>query len=159
MALREMLNAQRCLLSLQILDMARQRDKRVKVVGGGHSPSDIACTDDFMIQMGKMNRVLKVRPAAGRWRGGLEMWWHSCSCSYRGQGDHQCHTQGERRKDGEAFLSSQPGLFQNQTLKCWCRTREWPFSQRKSIPRVLEVYGELKKCKDVMSSQRTFSEG
>ncbi|NXX01334.1 GGLO oxidase, partial [Larus smithsonianus] len=44
----------------EILDMARQRDKRVKVVGGGHSPSDIACTDDFMIQMGKMNRVLKV---------------------------------------------------------------------------------------------------
>ncbi|NWX77660.1 GGLO oxidase, partial [Alca torda] len=44
----------------EILGMARQRDKRVKVVGGGHSPSDIACTDDFMIQMGKMNRVLKV---------------------------------------------------------------------------------------------------
>ncbi|KAM4680648.1 L-gulonolactone oxidase-like isoform 1-T1 [Amazona ochrocephala] len=44
----------------EILDMARQRNKRVKVVGGGHSPSDIACTDDFMIQMGKMNRVLKV---------------------------------------------------------------------------------------------------
>ncbi|XP_074942557.1 L-gulonolactone oxidase-like isoform X1 [Phalacrocorax aristotelis] len=44
----------------EILDVARQRDKRVKVVGGGHSPSDIACTDDFMIQMGKMNRVLKV---------------------------------------------------------------------------------------------------
>ncbi|OPJ70697.1 hypothetical protein AV530_008463 [Patagioenas fasciata monilis] len=43
----------------EILDMARQRHKRVKVVGGGHSPSDIACTDDFMIQMGKMNRVLK----------------------------------------------------------------------------------------------------
>ncbi|OXB60644.1 hypothetical protein ASZ78_001433 [Callipepla squamata] len=44
----------------EILDMARQRNKRVKVVGGGHSPSDIACTDDFMIQMGKMNKVLKV---------------------------------------------------------------------------------------------------
>ncbi|KFV15098.1 L-gulonolactone oxidase, partial [Pterocles gutturalis] len=44
----------------EILDMARQRGKRVKVVGGGHSPSDIACTDDFMIHMGKMNRVLKV---------------------------------------------------------------------------------------------------
>lgn len=48
-------------LPQQILDMARQRNKRVKVVGGGHSPSDIACTDDFMIQMGKMNKVLKVR--------------------------------------------------------------------------------------------------
>lgn len=50
----------------QILEMARQRGKRVKVVGGGHSPSDIACTDDFMIQMGKMNRILKVRSAVGQ---------------------------------------------------------------------------------------------
>jgi len=55
-------------LTPQILDMARQRNKRVKVVGGGHSPSDIACTDDFMIQMGKMNKVLKVR------RGGPGIW-------------------------------------------------------------------------------------
>ncbi|XP_067394275.1 L-gulonolactone oxidase isoform X2 [Emydura macquarii macquarii] len=44
----------------EILDMARQRSKRVKVVGGGHSPSDIACTDDFMVQMGKMNKILQV---------------------------------------------------------------------------------------------------
>ncbi|XP_029452079.1 L-gulonolactone oxidase-like [Rhinatrema bivittatum] len=44
----------------EILDLARQRSKRVKVVGGGHSPSDIACTDDFMIDMNKMNKILKV---------------------------------------------------------------------------------------------------
>ncbi|XP_074847617.1 L-gulonolactone oxidase-like [Carettochelys insculpta] len=44
----------------EILDLARQRSKRVKVVGGGHSPSDIACTDDFMVHMGKMNKILKV---------------------------------------------------------------------------------------------------
>ncbi|KAM3931041.1 L-gulonolactone oxidase-like [Leptodactylus fuscus] len=44
----------------EILDLARQRSKRVKVVGRGHSPSDIACTDDFMIRMDKMNKVLKV---------------------------------------------------------------------------------------------------
>ncbi|KAM5165014.1 LOW QUALITY PROTEIN: L-gulonolactone oxidase-like [Mantella aurantiaca] len=44
----------------EILDLARQRSKRVKVVGGGHSPSDIACTDDFMIRLDKMNKVLKV---------------------------------------------------------------------------------------------------
>ncbi|NWV25433.1 GGLO oxidase, partial [Origma solitaria] len=44
----------------EILDLARQRGKRVKVVGGGHSPSDIACSQDFMIHMGKMNRVLQV---------------------------------------------------------------------------------------------------
>ncbi|XP_018423978.1 PREDICTED: L-gulonolactone oxidase-like [Nanorana parkeri] len=45
----------------EILDLARQRSKRVKVVGGGHSPSDIACTDDFMIRLDKMNKVLKVK--------------------------------------------------------------------------------------------------
>ncbi|XP_054841910.1 L-gulonolactone oxidase-like [Eublepharis macularius] len=44
----------------EILDLARQRSKKVKVVGGGHSPSDIACTDDFMIQMGRMNKILKI---------------------------------------------------------------------------------------------------
>ncbi|NXD31022.1 GGLO oxidase, partial [Spelaeornis formosus] len=44
----------------EILELARQRGKRVKVVGGGHSPSDIACSEDFMIHMGKMNRILQV---------------------------------------------------------------------------------------------------
>ncbi|KAM9063713.1 L-gulonolactone oxidase [Sarcophilus harrisii] len=44
----------------QVLDLARKQNKRVKAVGGGHSPSDIACTDGFMIHMGKMNRILKV---------------------------------------------------------------------------------------------------
>ncbi|XP_066402262.1 L-gulonolactone oxidase-like [Molothrus aeneus] len=44
----------------QILELARQQGKRVKVVGGGHSPSDIACTDGFMIHMGHLNRVLQV---------------------------------------------------------------------------------------------------
>lgn len=47
-------------LCWQVLALARQQNKRVKVVGGGHSPSDIACTDGFMIHMGKMNRVLQV---------------------------------------------------------------------------------------------------
>lgn len=47
-------------MSWQVLALARQQNKRVKVVGGGHSPSDIACTDGFMIHMGKMNRVLQV---------------------------------------------------------------------------------------------------
>ncbi|XP_032990523.1 L-gulonolactone oxidase isoform X3 [Rhinolophus ferrumequinum] len=44
----------------EVLALARQQNKRVKVVGGGHSPSDIACTDGFMIHMGKMNRILQV---------------------------------------------------------------------------------------------------
>ncbi|XP_063775283.1 L-gulonolactone oxidase-like [Pseudophryne corroboree] len=45
---------------MEILDLARQRSKRVKVLGGGHSPSDIACTDDFMIRLDKMNKVIKI---------------------------------------------------------------------------------------------------
>ncbi|MEE6515876.1 hypothetical protein FKM82_025008 [Ascaphus truei] len=44
----------------EILDLARQRSKRVKVVGAGHSPSNIACTDDFMIRMDKMNKIIKM---------------------------------------------------------------------------------------------------
>ncbi|XP_034517220.1 L-gulonolactone oxidase isoform X3 [Ailuropoda melanoleuca] len=44
----------------EVLALARQQNRRVKVVGGGHSPSDIACTDGFMIHMGKMNRLLQV---------------------------------------------------------------------------------------------------
>uniref|UniRef100_A0A8C5PDD5 L-gulonolactone oxidase n=1 Tax=Leptobrachium leishanense TaxID=445787 RepID=A0A8C5PDD5_9ANUR len=44
----------------EILDLARQRSKRVKTVGGGHSPSDIACGDDFMVRMDKMNKILKI---------------------------------------------------------------------------------------------------
>lgn len=51
-------------LPWQVLALARQQNKRVKVVGGGHSPSDIACTDGFMIHMGKMNRVLQVLRAS-----------------------------------------------------------------------------------------------
>ncbi|XP_064557180.1 L-gulonolactone oxidase-like, partial [Zonotrichia leucophrys gambelii] len=43
-----------------ILALAREQGKRVKVVGGGHSPSDIACTDGFMIHLGHLNRVLQV---------------------------------------------------------------------------------------------------
>lgn len=53
------------MLPPQVLALARQQNKRVKVVGGGHSPSDIACTDGFMIHMGKMNRILKVLGALG----------------------------------------------------------------------------------------------
>ncbi|KAL6083118.1 hypothetical protein STEG23_014105 [Scotinomys teguina] len=44
----------------QVLALTQQQNKRVKVVGGGHSPSDIACTDGFMVHMGKTNRVLQV---------------------------------------------------------------------------------------------------
>jgi cell division protein FtsL len=32
----------------------------VKVVGEGHSPSDIHCTTDYMISLKKLNKVLDV---------------------------------------------------------------------------------------------------
>lgn len=45
----------------QVLEFARQQNKRVRVVGGGLSPSDIACTSDVMLSMRRMDRVLEVR--------------------------------------------------------------------------------------------------
>lgn len=46
---------------LEVLAFARQRGKKVRVVGSGFSPSDIACTSEVMISMLGLNRVLKVR--------------------------------------------------------------------------------------------------
>ncbi|XP_035827092.1 L-gulonolactone oxidase isoform X2 [Aplysia californica] len=45
---------------IRIVDYAREKGKKVKVVGFGHSPSDIACTTDFMISLKRYNKVLKV---------------------------------------------------------------------------------------------------
>ncbi|CAL1541329.1 unnamed protein product [Lymnaea stagnalis] len=44
----------------KILAYAQEKDKKVKVVGFGHSPSDIACTTDFMISLCRYNNVIKV---------------------------------------------------------------------------------------------------
>lgn len=45
---------------LKVLALARFNNKTVKVVGNHHSPSDIACTDDYMISLKYMNKVLEV---------------------------------------------------------------------------------------------------
>ncbi|XP_065072222.1 L-gulonolactone oxidase-like [Rhopilema esculentum] len=42
----------------QILRQASAERKRVRVIGFGHSPSDICCTNDFMIRLFKFNKVL-----------------------------------------------------------------------------------------------------
>jgi len=42
------------------LAKARENEKTVKVVGCGHSFNDIACTDDYMISLKKMNRIIEV---------------------------------------------------------------------------------------------------
>lgn len=45
-----------------VLELARREDKAVRVAGVGHSPSDLACTKEFMLRTTKLNRVLEVRP-------------------------------------------------------------------------------------------------
>ena len=50
-----------CITSpLQIIELANEYNKKIKVIGSGHSPSDIGCTDGFMINMDKMNRILSI---------------------------------------------------------------------------------------------------
>uniref|UniRef100_A0A0W0G1U4 D-arabinono-1,4-lactone oxidase n=1 Tax=Moniliophthora roreri TaxID=221103 RepID=A0A0W0G1U4_MONRR len=43
-----------------ILEIARREGKVVRAAGVGHSPSDLACTNEFMIRTRKLNRILKV---------------------------------------------------------------------------------------------------
>ncbi|KAF7327208.1 FAD-binding PCMH-type domain-containing protein [Mycena kentingensis (nom. inval.)] len=43
-----------------VLRYARREGKVLKAVGVGHSPSDLACTGDFMVRMTRMNRVLEI---------------------------------------------------------------------------------------------------
>jgi len=45
-----------------IIGEAHKKQKQVKVVGSGHSPSDIHCTTSWMINLDKLNRVLSVNP-------------------------------------------------------------------------------------------------
>ncbi|KAJ7058146.1 D-arabinono-1,4-lactone oxidase-domain-containing protein [Mycena amicta] len=43
-----------------VLELARRDRRVVRAVGIGHSPSDIACTTDYMLNMTRMNKILKV---------------------------------------------------------------------------------------------------
>ncbi|KAJ3937682.1 MAG: gulonolactone oxidase Lgo1 [Lentinula lateritia] len=43
-----------------ILELARREGKVVRVTGVGHSPSDLACTNEFMLRTTHLNRVLTV---------------------------------------------------------------------------------------------------
>lgn len=44
-----------------ILELTRREGKTVRAVGVGHSPSDLACTSGYMIQMNQMNKIIEVR--------------------------------------------------------------------------------------------------
>jgi L-gulonolactone oxidase len=43
-----------------VLELARREGKTLRVAGVGHSPSDLACTDEFMLRTTKLNRILEV---------------------------------------------------------------------------------------------------
>jgi L-gulonolactone oxidase len=43
-----------------ILELARREGKVVRAVGVGHSPSDLACTSEYMLRTDKLGRVLEV---------------------------------------------------------------------------------------------------
>ncbi|KAK2465543.1 hypothetical protein APHAL10511_002435 [Amanita phalloides] len=45
-----------------ILALARREGKRVKAVGIGHSPSDLACTTEFMLRTERLNRIIEINP-------------------------------------------------------------------------------------------------
>jgi len=43
-----------------VLELARREGKIVRAAGVGHSPSDLACTNEFMLRTEKLNRLLEV---------------------------------------------------------------------------------------------------
>ena len=47
-----------------ILELARREKQTVRAVGIGHSPSDLACTSGFMIQMNRLDKIIEVRVIA-----------------------------------------------------------------------------------------------
>lgn len=44
----------------EVLQVASKLRKRVRLVGGSHSPSDIACTSEFMVSLKNYNAVLEI---------------------------------------------------------------------------------------------------
>ncbi|KAI9321819.1 D-arabinono-1,4-lactone oxidase-domain-containing protein [Dichotomocladium elegans] len=45
---------------VKIVQLAHRHQKKVKVFGSGHSPSDLACTRGFLVNIDKMNGLLRV---------------------------------------------------------------------------------------------------
>jgi L-gulonolactone oxidase len=43
-----------------VLELARREGKTVRAVGVGHSPSDLACTNGYMVRLTKMNHLIQV---------------------------------------------------------------------------------------------------
>ncbi|ORX92044.1 L-gulonolactone/D-arabinono-1,4-lactone oxidase [Basidiobolus meristosporus CBS 931.73] len=47
---------------VQIIQLAKANGKTIRVVGAAHSPSDLALTDGYLLNLDKLNKVLKVPP-------------------------------------------------------------------------------------------------
>ncbi|KAI0695312.1 D-arabinono-1,4-lactone oxidase-domain-containing protein [Cytidiella melzeri] len=43
-----------------ILELARRQGKTVRAAGVGHSPSDLACTTEFMLRTEKLNKIIEI---------------------------------------------------------------------------------------------------
>jgi hypothetical protein len=43
------------------LELARRERQTVRAIGVGHSPSDLACTSGYMIQMNRLDKIIDVR--------------------------------------------------------------------------------------------------
>jgi len=48
-------------VTLKVLARARVNSKTVKVIGNGHSPSDIASTHGYMVSLKNFNKITDVR--------------------------------------------------------------------------------------------------
>ena len=57
LAVFEPRTARQCAL---IFELARRKGKTVRAVGVGHSPSDLACTDEYMLRTTKLDKILEV---------------------------------------------------------------------------------------------------
>lgn len=44
-----------------VLELSRREGRRVRFAGIGHSPSDLACTSEYMLRTTKLNQILEVR--------------------------------------------------------------------------------------------------
>jgi hypothetical protein len=47
-----------------LIELAKREGKSLRPVGAGHSPSDLACTNAFMMRTGKLDRFIAVRELA-----------------------------------------------------------------------------------------------
>ncbi|KAI8099586.1 D-arabinono-1,4-lactone oxidase-domain-containing protein [Halteromyces radiatus] len=51
---------------VKVVQLAKRMNKRIKVFGSGHSPSDLACTTEFLVNIDHMDGLLSVNKEKGR---------------------------------------------------------------------------------------------